>query len=61
MSAYTTLRITRGTALAKLLESLFGEASNEQLEAFMDAKLKPRLLNARIVADGEENDDGEVD
>lgn len=60
MSAYSSLRITRAKAQAELMKAVFGGADDKLLEDFMDRLLEPRLYNAVIVADGEENDDDVV-
>ncbi len=57
MSAYSTLIITRTTAVNKILASIIN-ANNEELERMLDAVLEDRLYNCRIVPDTcEENDD----
>lgn len=60
MSAYSTLRITRAKAQAELMKAVFSNADDKLLEDFMDRLLEPRLYNAVIVADGEQNDDDMV-
>jgi hypothetical protein len=60
MSAYTTLKITRTKAILLLMSKLNGGPSDEMLEDFLDGLLRERLYNARIVPDGEENDDDQV-
>ena len=61
MGVYSTLMITRSSALAKLTEyrkaqGFVGE-DDETLEAFMNHILEPKLYNCSIVPDNEENDD----
>lgn len=51
MSAFSTLRITRGTALRYLHEHL-QEATDEMLGNIMDDLLKESLRNVLIVQDG---------
>ncbi len=60
MGAFSSLRITRAKAQAELMKAIFGGADDKLLEAFMDHLLEPRLYNAVIVADGEDNDDDMV-
>lgn len=57
MSAYTTLRITRGKALEIMIRRIAGAPTNEKLETFLRHELEDRLLDVRIVSDDEENDD----
>lgn len=57
MSAYTSLRITRSKAKLELMNSLLRDTDDKLLEEFMDRLLEPRLYNAVIVPDGEQNDD----
>lgn len=59
MSAYTTLRITRSTALALALEYLL-RAPDEAIARLMDSMLEERLYNCTVVPDGSENDDAEA-
>jgi len=57
MSAYTTLRITRGKATELMIRKIAGGCTDNDLEAFLEVELYPRLYNARIVPDDSENDD----
>ena len=57
MSAYSSLRITRAKAKQKLMEWLLSDVTDQKLEDFMDQLLEPRLYNAVIVPDHQENDD----
>ncbi len=57
MSAFSTLNITRGKAVQVLLDKIAAGLSDEELAAFLDRELEPRLYNVRIVSDDEPNDD----
>lgn len=58
MSAYTTLLISRGAALAKYLElTQKTELSNEHVEAVLGTQLRDQLYNFWIVPDSEATDD----
>jgi len=60
MSAYSTLTITRETAINKILAFVL-QAENKELERLLDAVLEDRLYNCRIVPnDCEENDDAAI-
>lgn len=56
MSAYTTIRVTRGRA-KELWAARLMTVSDAELERFMDGLLEPRLYNVWIVGDHEENQD----
>ena len=60
MSAYSSLRITRAKAQAELMKAVLSGSDDKLLEEFMDRLLEPRLYNAVIVADVEQNDDDMV-
>lgn len=60
MSAYSSLRITRTKARTELIARILGDVDDRLLEEFMDTLLEPRLYNAVIVNDGEQNDDDMV-
>lgn len=59
MSVYSTLMITRTMAKALYSERL-GVITDQELEAFMDDYLRPRLYNCLIVDDCVDNDDNEI-
>jgi hypothetical protein len=56
MSVYTTIRITRGKAMALVLERL-ANCSDAELADWAGDVLEERMYNCRIVPDGEENDE----
>ena len=57
MSAYSTIRVTRDKAKAVLVNFIMFGATNEELERMLDKViLHDKVLNCRIVEDGEEND-----
>lgn len=60
MSAHTTLKVTRMTAMQLLMARILGDIDDKTLEQFMDAVLAPSLFNAIIVPDGSENNDFEA-
>lgn len=60
MSAFSTLKITRGRAYRLVLDHLAVGLSDDDLEAMCDRILEGRLYNCRIVDDGQENDDGQL-
>lgn len=57
MSAYSTINITRSRAKEMVLQSVLMGLSDEVLESYLDDILEPRLYNAQIVGDDQENDD----
>lgn len=59
MSAYSTLKITRSEARRQALATVL-TAEDSVLADIMDAVLRERLYNCRIVDDGAENDDAEA-
>lgn len=56
MSAFSTLRITRTKALEMLLGHVM-RAPDDHLARWLDDVLRERLYNARVVPDGEANDE----
>lgn len=59
MGAYSTLNITRSSAIKQIL-SYVATADTETLEHMMDAVLEDRLYNCRIVPDDWNENDDEV-
>jgi hypothetical protein len=59
MSAYSTLRITRKSARLQALATV-ALADDALLADILDAVLRERLYNCRIVDDTDENDDEEA-
>lgn len=58
MSAYTTISITRSTAIKLYLQEKFpGQSPDKVLEEFLDDFLRERLYNAFVVDDDAPNDD----
>ena len=65
MGIYSTLHVSRRTAIDTVAAQLelelarvrAGGLSDQELEQQLDKILEPRLNNARIVDDGEPNDD----
>lgn len=53
MGAYSTIKVTRKTALELYLKSLIDldKITNEELEQFLDNKLEKSLYNAWVVGD----------
>lgn len=68
MGIYSTLNVSRRTAIdtvaaqleADLQRVRTGEISDDELTQQLDIILEPQLNNARIVDDGEPNDDDRV-
>lgn len=68
MGIYSTLNVSRRTAIDTVVAQLelelqrvrSGDVSDYELTQQLDKILEPRLNNARIVDDGEPNDDDRV-
>lgn len=60
MSAYTTVYITRSTAIAKITNQM-SSATNDELATILDVALENKLMNCVIVSDGADNDDELID
>jgi hypothetical protein len=68
MGIYSTLNVSRRTAIDTVAAQLeldlqrvrAGEISDDELTQHLDIILEPQLNNARIVNDGEPNDDDRV-
>lgn len=60
MGAFSTLRVSRKAALAKLAEHVFGGFSNADLEQALDHRFKDSLRNFQVYTD-EGADDEELE
>jgi hypothetical protein len=60
MSAFSTLRITRGAAMRMMIQEITGPISDERLERFLDELLRDRLYNVRIISDYEQDNDDDL-
>lgn len=56
MGACSTIRVSRAKAREMFMTAAMN-ATDEQLERFLDAELEGRLYNVQIVADDADNDD----